>query len=52
MTIGRATAYYMFVSGLNYEGYYTMVILYGGRILFIVFITFLITDFFLIRKKR
>jgi hypothetical protein len=52
VTIGRATAYYMFVSGLNYEGYYTMVILYGGRILFIVFITFLITDFFLIRKKR
>jgi hypothetical protein len=51
VTIGRATAYYMFVAGLNYEGYYTMVVLYGWRILLIVGITFIITDFFLIRKK-
>jgi hypothetical protein len=51
VTIGRATAYYMFVAGLNYEGYYTMVILYGWRILLIVGVTFIITDFFLIRKK-
>jgi hypothetical protein len=51
VTIGRATAYYMFVAGLNYEGYYTMVILYGWRILLIVLVTLIITDLFFIRKK-
>jgi hypothetical protein len=51
VTIGRATAYYMFVASLNYEGYYTMVILYGWRILLIVLVTLVVTDFFLIRKK-
>lgn len=51
VTIGRATAYYMFVTSLNYEGYYTAVILYGWRVLLIVLVTFIITDFFLIRKR-
>ncbi len=52
VTIGRATAYYMFIATVSYEGYYTTIILYGWRVLLIVFVTFLLTDFFLIRKKR
>jgi hypothetical protein len=52
VTIGRAATYYMFVVGVNYESYYTAIVLLGGRILLIVLISFLITDFFLISKKR
>lgn len=52
ITIGRATAYYMFIAAINYEGYYTMVFLYGWRVLLIVLVTFVLTEFFLINKKR
>jgi hypothetical protein len=52
ITIGRATAYYMFIASVSYEGYYTAVILYGWRVLLIVLVTFLIADYFLISKKR
>jgi MFS family permease len=52
VTIGRATAYYMFIASVSYEGYYTAVILYGWRVLLIVLVTFLFADYFLISKKR
>jgi hypothetical protein len=52
VTIGRAATYYLFVVGISYESYYTAIVLLGGRILLIVLISFLITDFFLISKKR
>jgi hypothetical protein len=52
VTIGRATAYYMFLVSFSYEGFYASIFIYGGRILAICFVTFVLVDFFLIGKKR
>lgn len=52
VTIGRATAYYMFIASLSYEGFYTTIFIYGWRVLLIVFVTFWLAEFFLIGKKR
>ena len=51
VTIGRATAYFMFLVTLSYEGFYGTMFVYGGRILVIAFITLIIADFLLIQKN-
>ena len=51
VTIGRATAYFMFLVSLSYEGFYGTMYVYGWRILVIAFISFVIAEFFFIRKK-
>ncbi len=52
ITIGRATAYYMFLVSLTYEGFYSSIIIYGWRIFALVFISFVFAEFLLIAKKR
>jgi hypothetical protein len=52
VTIGRATAYYMFLVSLSYEGFYSTIFIYGWRVFGIVFVSFVLLEFFLIRKKR
>jgi hypothetical protein len=52
VTIGRATAYFMFIVTISYEGFYGMVFIYCGRILVMAFITFIIADFLLINKNN
>lgn len=51
ITIGRATAYFMFLVSLSYEGFYSWILIYGWRILVIAFITFIAADLLLIRKN-
>jgi len=51
VTIGRSTAYFMFLVSLSYEGFYGTMFVYGGRILAIAFITLVIADFLLINKN-
>jgi hypothetical protein len=51
VTIGRATAYFMFLVTLSYEGFYGTMFVYGGRILVIAFITLFIADLLLINKN-
>ena len=52
VTIGRATTYYMFLVSLSYEGFYSTIFIYGWRVFGIVFVSFVLLEFFLIRKKR
>ena len=52
ITIGRATAYYLFLLSLSYEGFYGTIFIYGWRIFAIAFISFVFAEFFLIPKKR
>lgn len=51
ITIGRATAYYMFLVSLSYEGFYSTILIYGWRILALAFVTFVFANFLLIDKK-
>lgn len=50
VTIGRATAYFLFLVSLSYEGFYSLIFIYGGRILIIAFITFFIAEHLFINK--
>lgn len=52
VTIGRATAYYLFLVSLSYEGFYGTIFIYGWRIFAIAFISFVFAEFFLIARKR
>ncbi len=52
VTIGRATAYYLFLVSLSYEGFYGTIFIYGWRIFAIAFISFVLAEFFLIPRKR
>jgi len=52
VTIGRATAYFMFLVSLSYEGFYSSIFIYGWRILVIAFITFIIAEFLFINPNN
>ncbi len=52
VTIGRATAYYLFLVSLSYEGFYGTIFIYGWRIFAIAYISFVLAEFFLIPRKR
>jgi hypothetical protein len=52
VTIGRATVYYLFLASLSYEGFYSMIFVYGGRILAIGFISLSLAELLLIVKNR
>jgi hypothetical protein len=52
ITIGRATAYYMFLVSLSYEGFYSTIPIYGVRVFAIVFISFVVADALLINKNN
>lgn len=52
ITIGRSTAYFMFVVSLSYEGFYSTIFIYGWRILIIAVITFYIAEAFFIPKTN
>lgn len=52
ITIGRATAYYMFLVSLSYEGFYSTIPIYGTRVFAIVFISFVLADALLINKNN
>ncbi len=52
ITIGRATAYYMFLVSLSYEGFYSTIFIYGTRVFAIVFISFVFADLLLINKNN
>ncbi len=52
ITIGRATAYYMFLVSLSYEGFYSTIFIYGTRVFAIVFISFVVADLLLINKNN
>lgn len=51
VTIGRATAYCMFLLSFSYEGFYSTIFIYGGRIIVIALITFFIADFLFIKRS-
>ena len=51
VTIGRATAYYMFLVSLSYEGFYSTIFIYGIRVFAIAFISFVFVDLILINKN-
>jgi len=52
VTIGRATVYYLFLASLSYEGFYSMIFVYGVRILAIGFISLFLAELLLIVKNR
>lgn len=52
VTVGRSTAYFMFLVSFSYEGFYGTMIIYGGRILATAFITLFIADLLLINKNN
>jgi hypothetical protein len=52
VTIGRATAYYLFLVSLSYEGFYGTIFIYGWRIFLIAFISFLFAEFLLIARRQ
>jgi len=52
VTIGRATVYYLFLASLSYEGFYSMIFVYGARILAIAFISLSLAELLLIVKNR
>ncbi len=52
ITVGRATAYYLFLVSLSYEGFYGTIFIYGWRIFGIAFISFVVAEFLLIPRKK
>jgi len=52
ITIGRATAYYLFLMSISFEGFYSTIFIYGWRIFALVFISFFFAEQFLIPKRK
>lgn len=52
LTIGRATTYYLFLTSLSYEGFYSTIFIYGWRIFALVCISLVLAEMFLISKRR